>query len=300
VRRGLVAAALVAALGGCGGGSGNTAGGSSNGAAPVITLGTKNFTEQYILGELYRQTLEKHGFRVELKPDIGSSEIVDKALTAGSLDMYPEYTGTLLSEIAGERHRPTSARIAYARAKAFEEKRGFTLLAMTPFSDSNALAVRPAFARTNHLRTIADLRRVPFATIGALPEFRTRFEGSVGLRALYGVTLRVKPLALTERYQSLEQNRVQVLAVFTTEGRLAGGRYRLLSDPRGLFAFQNLAPVIRSDLVRKYGKRLTGPLDALSARLTTRAMRAMNAAVDLGGQSPATVAARFLRTGHAG
>src|SRR5258707_7302934 len=109
---------MAAGLVGCGGG-----GSGKNAAAPppVITLGTKNFTEQYILGELYRQTLEKNGFRVNLKSDIGSSEIIDKALTAGSLDMYPEYTGVLLSEIARDRRRPSSASAAYARAKAFEE-----------------------------------------------------------------------------------------------------------------------------------------------------------------------------------
>src|SRR5260221_8129643 len=113
MRRALAVAAIVAALPGCGGGGGSEA--SKQPAAPVITLGTKNFTEQYILGELYRQTLEKNGFRVNLKSNIGSSEIIDKALTAGSLDMYPEYTGVLLSEIAGDRRRPDSPDQAYKR-----------------------------------------------------------------------------------------------------------------------------------------------------------------------------------------
>src|SRR5437764_13021121 len=138
MRRALAAVALAAALAGCGGGSGKSAD-KSSAAAPVITIGTKNFTEQYILGQLYAQTLERHGFRVVLKPDIGSSEIIDKALTAGSLDMYPEYTGVLLTEIAGDTSRPRTAHEAYRHAKEFEEKRGFTLLAPTPFSDSNAL-----------------------------------------------------------------------------------------------------------------------------------------------------------------
>jgi osmoprotectant transport system substrate-binding protein len=297
VHRALLVAALAAVLVGCGGGGHKTTG---SGARPTITLGTKNFTEQYIVGQLYRQVLERAGFDVRLKSDIGSSEIIDKALTAGSIDMYPEYTGTLLSEIAGDTHRLGSAHSAYARAGAFERRRGFTLLAMTPFSDSNALAVLPSYARANRLHAIADLRRVPSAVIGALPEFRTRFEGSVGLRALYGVSLAVKPLVFMDRYPALDQHRVQVLAVFTTEGQLAAGRYKVLSDPRRLFAFQNLAPVIRTDLVRKYGARLVRPLNQLSARLTTKVMRAMNAAVDLHGRSPAQVAAQFLRTGSAG
>jgi osmoprotectant transport system substrate-binding protein len=294
----VLVAALAAGLVGCGGG------GSAKKAAappPVITLGTKNFTEQYILGELYRQTLEKNGFRVSLKSDIGSSEIIDKALTAGSLDMYPEYTGVLLSEIAGDRRRARNPAAAYQRAKTFEEKRGFTLLGMTPFTDSNALAVTPAYASKHGLKSITDLKKVAGTRLGALPEFQTRFEGSVGLQSVYGlIDFRFVPLQFASRYSSLDEGKVDVLAVFTTEGQLSAGRYRVLDDPQRLFAFQNLAPVIRHDLVRKYGERLTAPLDALSARLTTDAMRAMNAAVDLKGEKPAAVAARFLKTSTAG
>jgi len=293
----VILAALAAAAVGCGGDDKGT----KTVPLPTITIGTKNFTEQYILGELYARTLRKAGFRVNLKSDIGSSEIIDKALTAGSLDMYPEYTGVLLSEIAGDRRRAGTAGAAYRRAKAFEEKRGFTLLAPTPFTDSNALAVLPAYARTHKLRSIADLHKVPGVKIGALPEFQTRFEGSVGLRSVYGLDrFRVVPLQFPARYGTLDKRKVDALAVFTTEGQLSAGRYRVLGDPRNLFAFQNLAPVIRRDLARKYGTRLTGPLDALSKRLTTDVMRRMNAEVDLKGEKPAVVAARFLKSGNPG
>src|SRR5436305_4462648 len=155
--RGRLTAALavlvLALVCGCGGSKGGTGTGSS-GASPEITIGTKNFPEQFVLGELYKQSLEAHGFRVRLKSNIGSSEIVDRALTAGSLDMYPEYIGVALSELAGRTARPSSRADAYRRAKAFENARGFTLLAMTPFSDQNALAVLPAYARRHGLRAI--------------------------------------------------------------------------------------------------------------------------------------------------
>jgi osmoprotectant transport system substrate-binding protein len=293
----LLTCALVLALAGCGGGGSS----SKKEALPTITVGTKNFTEEYILGELYAQTLRKAGFRVVLKSDIGSSEIIDKALTAGSLDMYPEYTGVLLSEIAGDRRRVSTPAATYRRAKAFEEKRGFTMLARTPFSDSNALAVLPKLAKKEHLSSIGDLKRMPGVRIGGLPEFATRFEGSVGLRQVYGLRdFRFKPVLFPDRYPSLNKRKVDVLAVFTTEGQLSSGRYRVLRDPRNLFAYQNLAPVIRSDLARKYGTRLTGPVDALSKRLTTDVMRRMNAAVDLKGEKPHDVAARFIETGTAG
>jgi osmoprotectant transport system substrate-binding protein len=294
----LIVAALAAALVGCGGASG---GAERDQPLPTITIGTKNFTEQYILGELYAQTLRRAGFRVVLKSDIGSSEIIDKALTAGSLDMYPEYTGVLLSEIAGDRRRLGTTRRTYLRAKAFAEARGFTMLEPTPFSDSNALIVLPSFAAAHHLESIADLKKLRGLTLGAFPEFQTRFEGSLGLESVYGVKdFRFVPLQLQDRYASLDRHKVDVLAVFTTDGQLSSGRYRVLADPRNLFAFQNLAPLIRRDLARQYGKRLTGPLDALSRRLTTDVMRRMNAAVDLRGEKPAQVAARFIRTGNAG
>ena len=288
-------AATVLLLAGCGGGDGGSPSGSDT-RGPTITIGTKNFTEQYIPGELYSQALEANGFKVRLKSDVGSSEIVDRALTAGSLDMYPEYTGVLLSEIAGRHREPRSAEEAYRAAKAFEEKRGFTLLAKTPFSDSNALAATPAFARKHGLESIADLDNVPGgAVIGAPPEFRTRFEGLVGLRDVYGLMrARVKPFKIGEQYAALDKGKVGLAAVFTTDGQLVSRRYTILRDPRRLFAFQNVAPVIRQKVVRSDPK-IAEVLDSVSAKLTTEAMRKMNAAAVQKKEPPAKVARDFLR-----
>lgn len=292
-----LAVLLLALLAGCGGGSKGSGTTGKTGPGPEITIGTKNFPEQFVLGELYKQSLEAHGFRVRLKSDIGSSEIVDRALTGGSLDMYPEYIGVALSELAGQTKRPRSAAQAYQEAKAFEERRGFTLLAMTPFTDQNALAVLPAYAKRWHLRSIADLASVPgMLTIAAAPEFRTRFEGLVGLRKVYGLTrLRLKPLKIGEQYGALTGHRADVANVFTTDGQLEKGHYVLLRDPRNLFTFQNVAPVIRRNLVRK-NPALRGAIDAVSSKLTTKAMRTMNAAVVARGEQPAAVARRFLRS----
>jgi osmoprotectant transport system substrate-binding protein len=285
---------VVLALAGCGGGDGGEGGGKP--PPPPITVGTKDFTEQFILGELYRQALAAKGFQVRLKSDIGSSEIVDRALTAGSLDIYPEYTGVLLSEIAGRHREPRSSDEAYRAAKAFEEKRGFTLAAMTPFSDSNALAATPAFARRHRLRTIGDLDNVPGgAVIAAPPEFRTRFEGLAGLQRVYGLAnVRVKPFKIGDQYAALDKGRVGVAAVFTTDGQLVSRRYTILRDPRRLFAFQNVAPVVRRGLLNRYPE-VGRVLDSVSRRLTTKAMREMNAAAVERGEKPAAVAARFLR-----
>ncbi len=292
----LVAALAALALGTCGGDDPESSRDAGR-AGPPVRIGSKDFTEQFILGELYSQALRAKGFRVELKPDVGSSEIIHQALAGGGLDMYPEYVGVLLSEIANRRERPRSPAAAYRAAKAFEEQSGFTLLAMTPFSDSNALAVKPSFARRHRLRTIADLGRVKGTVkIGAAPEFRTRFEGLVGLTDRYGLdNLEVKPLAIVKQYAALEKGEIDVAAVFTTDGQLGGRDYVLLEDPRALFASQHVAPVISRRALRAYGARLIATIDAVSRRLTTPAMRKMNAAVDEDRRSPGSVADAFLR-----
>jgi osmoprotectant transport system substrate-binding protein len=167
---------------------------------------------------------------------------------------------------------------------------------MTPFTDQNALAVLPAYAKRWHLRTISDLARVPgTVTIAAPPEFEARFEGLVGLGKLYGLTrLKLKPMKIGDQYGALDKRMADVASVFTTDGQLEKGRYVLLRDPRNLFTFQNVAPVIRASLVRK-NPALRAAIDAVSLKLTTKAMRAMNAAVVQRGEKPAAVAQKFLR-----
>src|SRR3954468_9251632 len=288
---------LVAA--GCSG-SGDDAKGTSTAAraATPIHIGTKNFTEQYILGELYKQALEAKGFRVQLKSDIGASEIIDQALLGGGIDMYPEYMGVLLSEIANERMRPRTAAAAYRAAKAFEERRGFTLLEPTPFTDSNALAVRPVTARRDRIRSIADLDRVAGGpTIAAPPEVSTRFEGPGGVEGVYGLKrVRVRPLPIGRQYDALQNGSVDAAAVFTTDGQLAGEGFRILDDPHGLFAAQHVAPVISKRALKGGGAALSSTIDAVSHRLTTKAMREMSAAVQLRKQRPAAVSDTFLRS----
>jgi osmoprotectant transport system substrate-binding protein len=292
-----LAVAVLLAIGACGGGDDDGTPTGTAAGAPPLRIGTKNFTEQFILGELYEQALEAKGFRVVLKRNVGSTEIIHQALVDGALDMYPEYVGVLLSEVANRRKRPDSAPAAYRAADGFEERNGFTLLSTTPFSDSNALAVKPSYARRYGVRTIADLRRVPgVVRIGAPPEFRTRFEGLVGLAQLYDIhNADAVPLAIGAQYAALDRGRVDAAAVFTTDGRLAGRRYVLLKDSRGVFGTQHVAPIISRRALRARGPRLAATIDAVSRRLTASAMRRMNAAVDLDGRRPRDVAAEFLR-----
>jgi osmoprotectant transport system substrate-binding protein len=297
VRRLVLLLAAVLIVGGCGGSDAPKASTTRTTAQAPLRIGTKNFAEQFLLGELYKQALEAKGIPVELKENVGSTEIIHQALNDGALDMYPEYVGVLLSEVANVRARPKSPQAAYDQAQDFERGRGFTLLGMTPFSDANALAVKPAYARRHHIRTIADLADVPGGvTIGAPPEFQTRFEGLVGLRQRYGIRdARFRALAIGRQYAALDSGRVDVAAVFTTDGQLAGGRYVILDDPRDVFGTQHVAPIISRAALRTHGPRVRTVLDAVSRRLTASAMRRMNAAVQLQGRSSADVADEFLR-----
>ena len=210
--------------------------------------------------------------------------------------MYPEYIGVLLSEVAEQTERPPSDDAAYDAAKAFERRNGFTLLAQTPFADSNALAVKPPFAKRHGLRTIADLRKLKGKVkVAALAEFDTRFEGMKGLRDLYRLrNLEVVAVEGSDRYSVLDSGDADVASVFTSEGQLAGDDYVVLDDPLQLFASGHVAPVVNDEVLETHGRGLPAAIDAVTGVLTTTAMREMNAAVDLDKRAPATVAAEFL------
>jgi osmoprotectant transport system substrate-binding protein len=292
----LAAGVLSLGAAACGGNDNEKGGGKPGAGKPPVTLGAKNFTEEFVLGQLYTQALRAKGFRVTLKNNIGSSEIVDKALTSGKIDAYPEYTGVILSTIAGQKKRPTSADQAYDEAKKFEESRGFTLTEKTPFFDRDALAVKPDYAQKNGLKQIADLKKLGASvTYGAPPESRTRFEGLVGLRELYGLTqMKFRPLAIGLQYQALDQGKIQTADVFTTDGQLQRGQYVVLDDPKNVFGFQNVAMVVSQKVLKAEGSDFESTINDVSAKLTTEAMQKMNAAVDIDKNSPAAVAKKFL------
>ena len=302
-------AALAVALSACGSSSDKSSSSSSSSSSsasapsgqpgkgkPAITLGDKNFTEQYILGELYAQALRAKGFTVKTKSNIGSSEITDKALTSGKIDMYPEYTGVIVTELAGQKDQPKSAADTYDSAKTFEEGRGYALLKPTPFFDADGLAVKPDFAKKNGLADVGDLKKLSSFSYGAPPENKTRYQGVVGMKKAYGLNnFSFKPLSIGLQYKALASNKIDVAAVFTTDAQLAGGRYTVLKDSKGIFGFQNVAPVVSKKVLTAQGPAFEQTLNAVSAKLTNDAMQKMNGAVDLDKQKPADVAKAFLQ-----
>jgi osmoprotectant transport system substrate-binding protein len=263
---------------------------------PAVTMGAKNFTEQFVLGELYAQALRAKGYQVKLKSNIGSSEIIDKALTSGQIDLYPEYTGVIATELAGAKDQPKSEEATYAAAKKFEEGRGYAVLDRTPFFDADGLAVLPKYAQKYGLQAVGDLKKAGRFSYGAPPENRTRFQGLKGMKEAYGLdNVDFKPLAIGLQYPALDAGKIDVAAIFTTDAKLAGGKYTVLKDTKGIFGFQNVTPVVKKKVLDAEGPEFADTLNAVSAKLTNQAMQSMNAAVDIDKKKPADVAQAFLK-----
>ncbi len=263
---------------------------------PAVTLGTKNFTEELILGQLYAQALRAKGFAVTLKSNIGPSEQVDRELAAKQIDGYPEYTGTILSVFGHNTQRPSSALQAYQLSAGVERRRGAVLLAMAPATDTDVIVTKPRYASQHRLSSLADLVRLgPSATLAGPPEFRTRFNGLIGLRQDYGISaLRFLPLRIGSQYQALSDGRAQLAVAFTTDGNLTRGGLVMLRDPKGTFGYQNVTFVVRASVLSREGPAFAQTIDAVSARLSTQALRVMNADVALDQQNPSAVAQQFL------
>ena len=309
---GLALAATLAACGSSGGSSGASSGSSPSGSAsasgsdyltsqpgkgkPTFILGDKNFAEQYLLGALYQQALQAAGYTITLKGNLGSSEIADKALQTGAIDGIPEYTGVIYTELAKLGDTPKSAAETLTGATKYENGRGFTVLNATPFQDADGLAVNTSYASKNGLSTIADMSKVGSFTYGGPPENATRYQGVVGLKSAYGLTkLQFKPLTIGTQYQAIDQGKIDAIAIFTTDGQLASGKYKVLTDTKGIFGFQNVVPVINTKKLAQMGPAFTAICNEVSALLTTDAIIALNKAVQIDQKEPAVVAKAFLQ-----
>jgi osmoprotectant transport system substrate-binding protein len=303
----LAAGALLLAA--CSSGSSSSTSGTSSsssssasavGSGKSLTLGTKDFTEEFVVGALYQLALQAKGYKINYKPNIGATEIIDKALTSGQIDAYPEYTGESAVTVAGINTTPSSPQQEYNLAKAFYAKRGQSMSAMTPFFDTDAIAVTKAYAAKYGLKTTADLNKIPHFTLGARPEFQGREEGAVGMQKVYGIhNFTFRSLALGLQYQALDSGAVNAANVFTTDPQLASGKYVVLTDPKNIFGFQNIALVINTKKLNELGgQQLLNIIDNVNALLTTPAIIAMNKAVAIDKQQPQDVARTFLQANH--
>src|SRR5918996_4460028 len=153
----------------------------------VLTLGTKDFTEAFIVGELYRQALRSQSINVKLRKDIGPTEVIDKELQSGAIDAYPEYLGVAVTVAAGRDDAGDTAEETYQLAKDFYAGRGQAISKQTAFENVDAIATTQYFAQRRGLATVGDLRRLPRVTLGGRPEFEQRSQGLAGMRDVYGL-----------------------------------------------------------------------------------------------------------------
>ena len=268
-------------------------------AAVTISLGTKDFTEEFVLGQLYKQALEHKRVTVDYHENIGSTEVIQTALRSGKINAYPEYVGEIDQTAYHQKKLPKTARGWWTLAKNLLSKDGFALSNPTPFFDVDAIAVRKADAAKYHLKTLFDLRRLQNSaqrpknfSIGARPEFKNREEGFLGMKHVYGLTkLKYVSIATGLTYQALSQKKVFCINVFSTDAQLASGKFTVLKDPKLIFGVQNVAVIVKKDVATPL---VMGTLNAVSAKLSQAAILAMNKATQLNKQNPADVARKFL------
>jgi osmoprotectant transport system substrate-binding protein len=263
---------------------------------PAVVIGDKNFTEQFVLGQLYLQALQAEGFNVSVNRNIGATDVTVQALSTGRIALYPEYLDTWVAAVAGY-HRPfRSAGAAYQAGQRYALAHGFELLDPTPFSDTEAIAVTVGYANANQLGTIGDLRKIARLTLGGPAQFE---QGPTALapaiEQAYGVTpTGFTPLAIGGQYAALDQGSIQAAAVNTTDGQLAIGDYALLKDPFNVFGWGNVVPVVSDQAIAQEGPAFADTINRVSALLTTNAIRQLNMLVDVAGENPNAVAKQFL------
>jgi osmoprotectant transport system substrate-binding protein len=264
----------------------------------TFTIGSKNFTEQRVLGEIYAQGLRAAGYDVQTKLDLGDEHVALKALEDGEIDAYPEYTGTALQSFFGVEpdELPKDEQDAYAEAKAQFAKRGLEAFPPTPFTSSNEVAVTRETATRLGLQKISDL--APDAkdlTLAGSPECRERLDCLRGLEQVYGLKFgKFMQVQIPQRHEVLTSGKADVSIVFTTDPQIQRESEVLLEDDRSMFGPQNSSLVMREETAERAGPDLPRTLEKIQARLTDENMQELNARVDLDGQSPAAVAEAYL------
>jgi osmoprotectant transport system substrate-binding protein len=266
----------------------------------AITVASFDFPESVLLAEIYAQAMEARGFRVKRALDLGPRELVEPALERGLVEFVPEYLGTALRFVVPGSQQ-TSADLEATRQELVEalRDRRVDVLASAEAQDANALAVTAQTSQKYKLRTISDL--LPVAgqlVLGGPPECPGRPLCLPGFQSKYGLKFKdflpldaSGPLTAAE----LASGQVDVAVLFTTDGDIAAMGFVVLQDDLNLQPAENITPVVRQEVVVRYGRRFTDVVDAVTARLTTEALRGMNRLMSLGSKTPGQVAREWLR-----
>ncbi len=264
---------------------------------PTITLGTKNFGEEYILGQLYGQALQAKGFTVHFKGSFGSSELANTAIQKNKMNFYPEYTGVIALDLAKAKNAPKSASGTYSVAQTYEQKHGLKLLKPTPFYDSDTFTMLTKTAHKLGVKTIADMKGKSFSYAG-YPECETRITCILGFKKIYKLThIKFVPIGTISVYTLLDQKKATAGDGFSTDPQqLQHSKYTALTDTKHVFGFQYVAPVVSKKLLSgSNGTLLASICNKVSSKLTLAAMQAMNKAYYVNKQTPKKIASQFLQ-----
>lgn len=293
---------LAFVLSACASGNGTSTQGtvsSTESNTSVIKVGSKDFTEEFIVAELYAQLLENAGFKVERKLNLGGTPIAQTAITKGEIDLYPEYTSTGLLTVLKEQPIQDPQQIYQKVKSGYEEQFKLTWLQPSPFNDTQALAMTQAGSKKYGVTTFSELAtKAPQLVLGGPAEFIAREDGLPALQKAYGgfQFKDVKQLGTGSlRYEALLNGQIDVVVAFSTDGQIQGDNLVLIKDDKNFYPVYNIAPVVRMDTLEK-NPQIADVLNKLSPLLTTEVMSALNWEVD-GPQKkePAAVAKEFLQ-----
>lgn len=262
-----------------------------------LRIGSKNFTEQVILGEIAAVALEEAGLRVDRRLDLGGTFVCHRALVAGELDLYPEYTGTAFTAILARKPVSDPARVRTEVTREYARRFGLAWSPPLGFENTFALVMRGAQARELSITKISDLARYgDRLRPGFGYEFLERADGFPGLAAAYGLRFAARPreMDLGLLYRALAQEQVDVVAGNSTDGLIAAMQLAVLEDDRRYFPPYEAAFAVRAAVWND--GRVRRVLESLSGTISADAMRRMNAAVDRDKRRPVEVARQFLRT----
>jgi osmoprotectant transport system substrate-binding protein len=264
-------------------------------AQPVVRVGSKNFTEQFVLAELYAQALEASGIKVERKLNLGGTLIAHKALQEKQIDLYPEYTGTILLAVL-KQETMTDPKAVYDTVRDAYAKQGLVVLNQAPVNNTYVMVVRPDTAQKYNLNSMSDLARVTKELkLGAGPEFRDRKDGIPGLKAKYDMEFKEDlQLAIGLRYQALKNDQIQVVNGYSTDGMISAMKLKRLTDDKRLWPPYYVVPVVRKDALDA-NPRVGDVLNRVSALLDDQSMADMNYKVDGEKMEPRVVAHDFLK-----
>ena len=264
-------------------------------ASAQVRVGSKNFTEQFIVAEIYAQALEAANIKVERKLNLGGTLIAQKALEEKQIDLYPEYTGTMLLVVL-KQPVMTDPKAVYDKVKAEYATKGLVLLTQAPMNNTYNMVVRPETAAQYKLETLSDLARVAGQLkLGAGPEFRDRADGLPGLKAKYGMEFKEDlQMAIGLRYQALSGKQIDVVNGYATDGMISSLKLKRLKDDKNLWPPYYLVPVVRAEALAA-NPQIAEVLNRVSALLDEPTMAEMNYKVDGEKEEPKDVARAFLK-----